>query len=403
MEMELPKITRPIQAEFELPLSKSMANRGLLLAALYPEITLTGISTAKDSVFLSQTLDAYAHGEVHVGAGGTTLRFATAYWATREGSSITLNGTPELNQRAIAPLVDALNALGGAITYANTPNQAPLHIQGTKLRGGALHLGHVKSSQFVSALMLIAPTMRDGLQLEWDSVVSQPYLVMTAALLRSAGIPVTLTKHGATIPYVESVDPVQLVIERDWSAVAFWCEALALSEGGELTFPGFIDPSNQGDSKVVHYFEPLGIAHRFTDQGLVLSKKSVLTPGHLHYNLQGEPDLAQPLIMTLLLKKIPFEVHGLETLRGKECDRIAAIAEVAAALGIQLSTGEAHIKCTSYPAEFTPPTAPLDTRNDHRVAMSLAPLAIVFPITLLQPSVVEKSYPDFWRHWTQLI
>ena len=403
MEMELSKINRPIEAEFELPLSKSMANRGLLLAALYPEITLTGISTAKDSVFLRETLDAFAHGEVHVGAGGTTLRFATAYWATREGSSITLGGTPELNQRSIAPLVDALNALGGDITYTNAPHQAPLHIKGRNLKGGSLQLGHVKSSQFVTALMLIAPTMRDGLQLEWDSVVSQPYLVMTAALLRSARIPVTLTKHGVTIPYVESVDPVQLMIERDWSAVAFWCEALALSEGGTITLPEFVDPSNQGDSKVVHYFEPLGIAHVFTDQGLVLSKKSVLTQGHLHYNLQGEPDLAQPLIMTLLLKKIPFEVHGLETLRGKECDRIAAISEVARILGIELSTGEAHIKCSSYPKEFTRPTAPLDTHNDHRVAMSLAPLTFMFPITIQDPSVVEKSYPDFWRHWTQLV
>ncbi|MAD31192.1 MAG: 3-phosphoshikimate 1-carboxyvinyltransferase [Cryomorphaceae bacterium] len=403
MKMELSKIVRPLQAKFELPLSKSMANRGLLLAALYPEITLTGISTAKDSVFLRETLDAYAHGEVHVGAGGTTLRFATAYWATREGSSITLSGTPELNQRSIAPLVDALNALGGDITFINTPKQAPLLIKGRNLKGGSLHLGHVKSSQFVTALMLIAPTMRDGLHLEWDSVVSQPYIVMTAALLRSAGIPVTLTKNGATIPYVDAVDPVQLVIERDWSAVAFWCEALALSEGGSLALPGFIDPSNQGDSKVVHYFEPLGIGHKFTEDGLVLSKRSVLTPGHLHYNLQGEPDLAQPLIMTLLLKKIPFEVHGLETLRGKECDRIAAIAEVAGTLGIEVITGEAHIKCSSYPDEFTPPTAPLDTHNDHRVAMSLAPLAFQFPITLVHPSVVEKSYPDFWNHWTQLV
>lgn len=180
MKMELSKIVRPIQAKFELPLSKSMANRGLLLAALYPEITLTGISTAKDSVFLRETLDAYAHGEVHVGAGGTTLRFATAYWATREGSSITLSGTPELNQRSIAPLVDALNALGGDITFINVPKQAPLLIKGRNLKGGSLHLGHVKSSQFVTALMLIAPTMRDGLHLEWDSVVSQPYLVMTA-------------------------------------------------------------------------------------------------------------------------------------------------------------------------------------------------------------------------------
>ena len=299
--------------------------------------------------------------------------------------------------------MDALNALGGDITYTNAPHQAPLHIKGRNLKGGSLQLGHVKSSQFVTALMLIAPTMRDGLQLEWDSVVSQPYLVMTAALLRSARIPVTLTKHGVTIPYVESVDPVQLMIERDWSAVAFWCEALALSEGGTITLPEFVDPSNQGDSKVVHYFEPLGIAHVFTDQGLVLSKKSVLTPGHLHYNLQGEPDLAQPLIMTLLLKKIPFEVHGLETLRGKECDRIAAISEVARILGIELSTGEAHIKCSSYPKEFTRPTAPLDTHNDHRVAMSLAPLTFMFPITIQDPSVVEKSYPDFWRHWTQLV
>jgi 3-phosphoshikimate 1-carboxyvinyltransferase len=403
MEMELPKITQLIQAEFELPLSKSMANRGLLLAAIFPEITLTAISTAKDSVLLRETLDAYAHGEVHVGAGGTTLRFATAYWATREGSSITLGGTTELNQRPIAPLVDALNALGAEITYANTHAEAPLHIKGRQLQGGSLHLGHVKSSQFVTALMLIAPTMRDGLRLEWDSVVSQPYLVMTAALLRSAGIPVTLTKYGVSIPHVEAVDPVRLVIERDWSAVAFWCEALALSVGGSLTLPGFVDTSNQGDSKVVHYFEPLGIGHKFTEDGLVLSKKSVLTPGHLHYNLQGEPDLAQPLIMTLLLKKIPFEVHGLETLRGKECDRIAAIAEVADALGIELETGEAHIKCSHYPDRFVPISQPLQTHNDHRVAMSLAPLAFQFPITLLHPSVVEKSYPDFWQHWAQLV
>ena len=129
----------------------------------------------------------------------------------------------------------------------------------------------------------------------------------------------------------------------------------------------------------------------------------MLTPGHLHYNLQGEPDLAQPLIMTLLLKKIPFEVHGLETLRGKECDRIAAIAEVADALGIELETGEAHIKCSHYPDRFAPISRPLQTHNDHRVAMSLAPLAFQFPITLLHPSVVEKSYPDFWQHWAQLV
>ena len=403
MEITLPKITQPLQAEFELPLSKSMANRGLLLAALYPEITLTGISTAQDSVFLKDALDAYAHGAVHVGAGGTTMRFATAYWATRAGSSITLSGTPELNQRMIAPLVDALNALGAEINYVAAPGQAPLHIKGQLLQGGSLDLGHVKSSQFVTALMLIAPTMSDGLHLEWDSVVSQPYLVMTAALLRSAGIPVTLTKYSVTIPHVAAVDPVQLMIERDWSAVAFWCEALALSAGGELVLPGFVDPSHQGDSKVVHYFEPLGITHKFTEKGLLLSKKTVLAPGHLHYNLQGEPDLAQPLIMTLLLKKIPFEVHGLETLRGKECDRIAALVEFAQAMGIQLMTGEAHVKCNSYPEELIPITQPLSTYNDHRVAMSLAPLAFHFPITLRQPSVVEKSYPDFWDHWSQLV
>jgi 3-phosphoshikimate 1-carboxyvinyltransferase len=396
--LSLPKATR-VQGTFNLPLSKSLTNRALVLNALYPDITLSGISSSADSQFLVQSLQKDSDEQIYVGAGGTTLRFSLAYWATQPGKRKIIGGTDVLNSRIVAPLVEALNALGGSITYIGELGCAPLQVEGKSMKGGHLALGHLESSQFVSALMLIGPFLEEGLDLHWESVVSAPYLMMTAAMMRQAGFEVELKTNGVFIPARKTVAPVVLKIEPDWSALAFWCEAIALSPESQLFFPGFTEKSTQGDCKVIHYFEPLGVGHSFTNGGIRLFHKRALSPGLLTYNLVGEPDLAQALILTMIAKRIPFEVNGLGTLRGKECDRINALEIQALTLGIELESTQNSLRCLSYPQEFTLPKVPYSSMEDHRVAMSLAPLSLNFPLTLTEPSVVAKSYPEFWEHW----
>ncbi|HAK70254.1 MAG TPA: 3-phosphoshikimate 1-carboxyvinyltransferase, partial [Cryomorphaceae bacterium] len=190
--IKLSKRTSHLSGTFELPMSKSMVNRALLISALYPQVTLKGMSTSKDSEYLAQVLSSYSGDDNYLGAGGTTLRFAAAYWAIQEGAQMTLRGTEKLNARPIDHYVAALNALGAEVSYAEVDGQAPLFIQGAGMSGGQFHMGHVESSQFVTALMIIAPLMKNGMSLTWDSIPSTPYLLMTAALLRQVGFEVEL-------------------------------------------------------------------------------------------------------------------------------------------------------------------------------------------------------------------
>jgi len=394
---------KSLKGTFQIPYSKSIVNRSLLLAALWPELTLGGMSSAKDSVFLKEVLGTIAEEEVFVGEGGTTLRFATAFWATQEGERIVLRGSDRLNARPISPLVDALNALGAKVSYEEQQGRAPLRIEGCKMKGGSLALGHVESSQFVTALMLIGPSLEKGLQLSWYSLPSRPYVVMTAALLREAGFSVELSTNGVRIAGGQKPVKKQLPVEPDWSAMSFWCEAVALSAEADLFFPGFKEDALQGDSKVIHYFEPLGVKAQFINGGLRLQKKAVLSPGNLIYNLIGEPDLAQALVLTMLIKRVPFEVNGLSTLCRKETDRIAWLKKVAYTLGMDLETTPSSVRMLTYPKQVWSELPVFDTEQDHRAAMSLAPLSLRMPITIEGPQVVEKSYPEFWSQWHEAL
>lgn len=402
--LNLHKANPHLKGTFQLPLSKSVCNRALLLKAFYPNLTLSGLSTSEDSQYLNNLLfESPASGKrLFVGAGGTTLRFALVYWASQPGAHVVLEGTPKLNSRPIALLVEALRSLGAHIEYEGVDGAAPLIIYGKALKGGKLDLGHVPSSQFVTALMMLGPTLPDRLELTWSSVVSQPYLMMTAALMRNAGLKVDLFTHGCTLYPAEGIPTTELLIEPDWSSIAFWCQWVALSQSADLFFPHFHEDSIQGDSKVLYYFEPLGVSHSFEEGGLRLAKKRVLAPGMMHYNLTGEPDLAQALITTLLVKRIPFEVNGLQTLQHKECDRIGALHYVAHTLGVHLDCSPVSVSCENYERELKAPKLPFPTYEDHRVAMSLAPLSLLFPVSILNPDVVGKSYPEYWGHVQQL-
>lgn len=397
--------TTHLEGTYALPLSKSICNRAQLLKAFYPQLSLSGMSTSEDSQYLQAALAVSANRptRIYVGAGGTTLRFALAFWSAQPGAEVVLEGTPKLNSRPIAPLVNALRALGASIEYEGVDGEAPLVVKGQKLQGTTLHLGHCSSSQFVTALMILGATLEQPLHLEWSSVPSTPYLVMTAALMRTVGIEVDLHTHGCSLYPTPTLPESIMAVEPDWSAMAFWCEAVALSSSADLFFPGFQEDSIQGDSKVLYYFEPLGVAHRFADGGVYLSKRAGLTPGKLHYNLVGEPDLAQALVTTLLCLRIPFDIHGLQTLRHKECDRLDALSKVAMALGAEMICTPSSLHCDRFATNTPPLELPFETLEDHRVAMSLAPLSLRMPIVLKHPHVVGKSYPEFWSHFAFLL
>ena len=397
--LKLPKHSGTLEGTVDLPLNKSLANRAQILAALYPHLTLNTIPEAEDSYYLAQALSSDQY-HLHVGAGGTTLRFATAYWAIQPHALKVLSGTDALNSRPIAELVDALISLGADITYEGKDQYPPLRIRGASITCSSLALGTIKSSQFLTALMLIGPALPNGLSLSWESFPSRSYVEMTVAMMKELGFDITLDENSATIASYTATTPREITLERDWSALAFWCEAVALSTFASLFFPGLEPHSLQGDRKVLEYFEPLGVAHTFTSDGLQLTKKSTLAYGKLVYNLEQCPDLAQALITTCFALRQPFEIFGLSTLPNKECDRLQALVDLAEALGIPIKATDHSLACTAYPEKLAA-LGPRSSREDHRVAMSLAPLSMLMPLSIEHPEVVAKSYPDFWKHWGQ--
>ncbi len=395
----LPRHSGTLEGTVELPLNKSLANRAQIIAALYPHLTLNTIPEAEDSRFLAQALSS-AQRDLYLGAGGTTLRFATAYWATQPNTLKVLSGTDALNSRPIAELVDALNALGADITYEGRDQHPPLRICGASITHSSLAFGTLKSSQFLTALLLIGPALPKGLSLTWESLPSRSYVEMTVAMMKELGFDITLDKNSVTIVPYTAATPREITLERDWSALAFWCEAAALSTSTSLFFPGLQPHSLQGDFKVLDYFEPLGVGHTFTSDGLQLTKNSTLAYGKLVYNLEQCPDLALALITTCFALRQPFEISGLSTLPYKECDRLQALVDLAEELGISVKATDNSLSSISYPEKLAP-LGPQSSREDHRLAMSLAPLSMLMPLSMEHPEVVAKSYPDFWKHWRQ--
>ena len=385
-----------------LPKNKSLANRALILQAQFPQISISEQAESADSIYLSKALNATTE-HIDVGAGGTTLRFAMAFWAAQPGAHKVLTGTDQLLARPMQPLIEALNALGARVQAQGDNGHGPFEIEGAQLEGGSLHLGSITSSQFITALMLIAPSMAQGLTLFWDQLPSRSYVEMTAAQMTAMGFSVELSTNSLHIAAAQHIDPLTVALEPDWSAMGFWCEAVALSNNANLLFPGVVSESLQGDRKVLDYFEPLGVGAQFTDAGLILRKKATLSYANLHFNLENTPDLAQPLITAMLALRQPFEVHGLQTLPFKECDRIQALKELAGSLGITADVTSESILVTEYPEALTTLAEVQSTREDHRVAMSLAPISILMPLSLSSPEVVAKSYPDFWEHWGQFL
>ncbi len=402
-------ITAPVQLRHtaQLPASKSISNRALIIHALSgSNIIRDNLSDCDDTAVIVKALRDNPY-EINIKAAGTAMRFMTAYLATRVGEEHVLTGTERMQHRPIQVLVDALRLLGADIAYVGEEGFPPLRISGRQLEGGELEVPGNISSQYISALLLIGPMLRDGLTLQLKGdVISRPYIDLTLWMMREFGADAEWEDFNTIVvapkPYTER----PYYIESDWSAASYWYEQMALSkdEDDEVCLEGLMDGSKQGDSSVRYIFSLLGVKTIFasTEPG----KPTTVTLRHsgrcvprLEYDFVNSPDLAQTFVVCCAVMNIPFHFHGLQTLKIKETDRIEALKTEMRKLGYVLHDVDG---CELYwDGERCDQALELgiDTYEDHRMALAFAPAAYRFPgLRINNPQVVSKSYPCFWDH-----
>lgn len=397
----MPSIRRIAQhttGTVHLPASKSISNRLLVLQALSGhKLELIDLSRADDTLLLQQCLsDMHAGRQLWAGNAGTVARFMTALLAVTEGEW-ELRGDERMQQRPIAPLVDALRQCGADIQYGQQEGSLPLIIRGQSLPGGEVQLVSGISSQFASALLMVAPTFRNGLRLQLiPPVVSLPYLDMTLALMTQCGLKVH--RDGNTLTVAPSmVRPGVFHIENDWSSASFFYALTALAPASQLELPGLQPQSLQGDAVLSDWFAQLGVRSTFTEAGLTLAHQPAVI-NDITLDFTHHPDLFLPLAITCAGLGCGFTARGVETLVHKESDRLSAMASALRSLGfsLQFSRERFHLEAAEpWLQTQVPPT--LDVCADHRLAMSLALLATRFPVIRLNNTeVVSKSFPGYF-------
>lgn len=386
-----------------LPTSKSISNRALIINALaYSPYDIAKLSDSDDTHVMLEVFNSNSN-HFDIGAAGTSMRFLTAYLSKIVGEWV-LTGSSRMKQRPIGVLVDALRKLGANIEYVENEGFPPLKITGCALTGGELELAGNISSQYISAILMIAPTMQGGLTIRMTGeVVSKPYIHLTLKLMEQFGV--TCQWNGNTIVIPEAIyQAVPFTVEGDWSAASYWYEMMALCQTGEIEIEGLYEQSYQGDSKVAQLFETLGVKTQMKDGRTLLTKVPV-TATRFDYDFADQPDLAQTFAVTCAMLKVPFSFAGLQTLRIKESDRIYALIDELAKLGYTLTTnGEDTLV---WDGTYSPvPDAKevvIATYKDHRMAMAFAPVALTNgQIKIDDPKVVTKSYPKYWDHLKQV-
>lgn len=403
-----------LDISISLPASKSISNRALVANALSGNSDKPwNLSHCDDTnVMIAALRDMPS--EIDIKGAGTAMRFLTALLSSRvDSGEHVITGTERMKHRPIAVLVDALRRLGASIDYVEQEGFPPLRIRGRQLEGGHIDIAGNVSSQFISALLLVGPVMTKGLTLHLTgNIISRPYIELTICTMKEFGADVEWI-DGATIEVKpKAYEHVPFVIENDWTASSYWYEIMALltkANGGDaaaetsrVVLPGLMDASRQGDSAVRYIYSMLGVKTTFADKRqmapntVTLSAQRRVLP-RLDFDFINQPDLAQAVVVTTALLDIPFRFTGLQTLRIKETDRIAALKKEMEKLGYILDDREEGT-LTWDGSRCQPDENPvIDTYEDHRMAMAFAPAAIMFPgLRINEPGVVSKSYPSFW-------
>lgn len=384
-----------------LPASKSISNRVLILAALSGNwMSVENLSDSDDTRVLFDALTG-ATSLINVGQAGTAMRFLTAYFALGEGCK-ELTGSERMKQRPIGILVDALRELGARVEYAEKEGFPPVRVYGSSLQGGkTLCLDASVSSQYLSALMMIAPRVKGGVTICLKGkVVSADYIFMTAEMMRRFGVEVQIEKDRVVIPE-QGYTPVVFRVEEDWSAASYFYEMLAVVGKGEIELPGLQVNSVQGDARQCSLWEQLGVRTVEDERGVRLSTTGKVCD-FFEADFTRMPDVVLSFVVACCLKNIPFHVKGLETLSIKESDRVMALSEELSKLGYVLSV-PVHGELCWNRERNTLIALEIDTYQDHRMAMAFAAVGLVFPgLVIRDAQVVAKSFPGFWEQWERL-
>ena len=385
-----------LKASVQLPASKSISNRALILNALsYSPYEIQNLSDCDDTEVMVKALNSNAR-DFDIEAAGTAMRFLTAFLSKVVGEW-TITGTERMKNRPIKILVDALNALGGKVEYMDREGYPPLRIFGSALQGGEISLSGGVSSQYISALLMIAPLMENGLTLSLEgNIISKPYIHLTLQLMELFGVKAEWNGQVIKVQPQE-YNPIRFTVESDWSAASYWYSMMALSKNAEIELSGLFKNSLQGDAAGAKLFAQLGVGTTFTDRGVVLKRTGNLAK-KLVYNFVNEPDLAQTFVVACVFLNIPFRFTGLQSLKIKETDRIVALKTELSKLGYILTDSNDSI--LEWNGERCEPedNPVIATYEDHRMAMAFAPAALVRPegIAIADPEVVTKSYPRYW-------
>lgn len=395
MEITLNFKKAVLNGEVRLPASKSISNRVLIINALADSpLPVENLADCDDTNSMLRVLNANGN-RFDIGHAGTAMRFLTAFLSRIVGCW-EITGSERMQQRPISVLVDALNRLGARIEYTGKPGCPPLRIQGSLLLGGEIEMPASVSSQYVSALMMIAPYMANGLKIRLTGkVVSRTYIEMTRQIMADFGAKVVFRESEIAIepcPYT----PVAFRVESDWSAASYFYELLAISGEGEIRMPGLLQHSTQGDSGQVGVWEQLGVSTRFESDGVVISAGKPKV-SRLEYDFVEMPDLVQSFVVACCVMGIPFRFTGVETLRIKETDRLAALADELEKLGYILKIeGDNLLSWDGACKQAVKPE--ISTYHDHRMAMAFAPAALKHPgLVIVDKEVVSKSFPKFWE------
>ena len=384
-----------VHTTVHLPASKSISNRALILNALSLSNTpIHNLSDCEDTRVIVESFNSNSN-LFDVKGAGTAMRFLTAFLAGMEGEWI-IRGSKRMHERPIHPLVETLNVLGAEIEYLEKEGYPPLRIRGRRLKGGEVFVAGNISSQFISALLMVAPMMENGLVMNIEKqVISKPYIDLTIGMMKDYGVHTKWEENKITVK-PQKYKAVEYTVEQDWSAASYWYEIVSLLPGAEVKLPGLRKVSLQGDANVANLFSDLGVETEYLEDGIIIRHMKRKARKSFHDFIR-EPDLAQTFATTCCFKGIPFLFSGTQSLKIKETDRIAALITELRKMGFVLRDGGSGMlewdgeRC--FPAEVPA----IDTYDDHRMAMSMAPGSILLnPLFINDPMVVTKSYPSFW-------
>lgn len=386
--------------------SKSETNRLLLLKALYPNISLDNISNSDDS----EVMESIIHNSqlstsnsqlFNVHHAGTAMRFLTAFFAIQDGKEVILTGSSRMKERPIKILVEALQQLGAEITYEENEGFPPLKIIGKKLNNHRVSLSANVSSQYISALLLIAPKLENGLELTLEGeITSIPYIKMTLALLEEIGIETSFIENKIIVNPQFTIHNSQLTIESDWSSASYWFSIVALSEiGTKITLSSYKKNSLQGDAVLTEIYKDFGVETIFNNNhSITISKERIHNSQLATFNsqLNNSPDIAQTIAVTCFGLGMGCHLTGLHTLKIKETDRLVALKNELTKLGATVSITDESLTLVKNSLPLEGLEKVIKTYQDHRMAMAFAPLALKVPIIIEEAEVVSKSYPTFW-------